>query len=207
MFLRSIELRHVRSIERLRLSFLTEDGLPRPWTLILGDNGTGKSTIARYIGNDAGMGVISSDVVRKRLAGARPTERHYDDFEGGIYTPEFSARTYAEQLRLAKEEAERAAREAADKARREAEERARTEAEERARREAEERARREAEEIARREAEERARREAEEAARREAEEQARRDAEVQARREAEERAQAERHIEQRRARVQRVERG
>ena len=49
MFLRSIELRHVRSIERLRLSFLTEDGLPRPWTLILGDNGAGKSTILRSI--------------------------------------------------------------------------------------------------------------------------------------------------------------
>ena len=52
MFLRSIELRHVRSIERLRLSFLTEDGLPRPWTLILGDNGAGKSTILRILSGE-----------------------------------------------------------------------------------------------------------------------------------------------------------
>lgn len=89
-----------RGYFNLAFRYIQRPGRPR---LILcgGLIGTGKSTIARYIANDAGMGVISSDVVRKRLAGARPTERHYDDFEGGIYTPEFSARTYAEQLRLA----------------------------------------------------------------------------------------------------------
>ena len=46
--------------------------------------------------------MLSSDVIRKQLAGI-PTgdRRHYDDFEGGIYSSEFTARTYAELFRRA----------------------------------------------------------------------------------------------------------
>lgn len=78
---------------------------PSPPRLVIccGLIGSGKSTIARYTANDAGMGVVATDVVRKRLAGARPTERHYAEFGGGIYTPEFSTRTYQEQLRLSRQ--------------------------------------------------------------------------------------------------------
>lgn len=74
---------------------------PSPPRLVIcgGMIGTGKSTVARYLANDAGMGLIATDAVRKQLAGARPTERHYDAFESGIYTPEFSARTYQEVFR------------------------------------------------------------------------------------------------------------
>lgn len=72
----------------------------RPRLIICGGMiGTGKSTIARAIANDAGMGLVATDAVRKQLAGARPTERHYDEYESGLYTPEFTARTYQEQLR------------------------------------------------------------------------------------------------------------
>jgi len=65
--------------------------------------GSGKSTIARHLATDSGMALVSSDVVRKRLAGVAPTERHYDGFGQGMYTPEFSERTYAEVFRLARQ--------------------------------------------------------------------------------------------------------
>ena len=65
--------------------------------------GTGKSTIARYVAADAGMAVVSSDVVRKRLAGVPATERHFEAFGTGFYAPEFSQRTYGELLRLARQ--------------------------------------------------------------------------------------------------------
>jgi len=54
---------------------------------------TGKSTIARALG-ERGFEVISSDVVRKELAGIAPTERRLEGFQGGIYSPDFTERTY-----------------------------------------------------------------------------------------------------------------
>lgn len=65
--------------------------------------GSGKSTIARHLAADCGMALIASDLVRKRLAGVAPTEHHYDDFGQGLYTPEFSDRTYLEVNRLARQ--------------------------------------------------------------------------------------------------------
>lgn len=49
MFLKRISLRNVRSIERLDLSFETDDAVARKWTLVLGENGAGKSSILRSI--------------------------------------------------------------------------------------------------------------------------------------------------------------
>ncbi|MBM2826439.1 MAG: hypothetical protein HW403_503, partial [Dehalococcoidia bacterium] len=63
--------------------------------------GAGKTTVAQAIGAEAGFVVISSDVVRKRLAGIPPTSHRYEDFDSGIYTQEFSERTYNEMFRLA----------------------------------------------------------------------------------------------------------
>ena len=48
MFLRSVTLKQVRSIEHVELTF-GDDSHPRPWTVILGQNGCGKSTILRSI--------------------------------------------------------------------------------------------------------------------------------------------------------------
>jgi len=50
MFLRKIELEDVRGIRHLELPLTREDGKVRKWTLILGQNGTDKSTILRAIG-------------------------------------------------------------------------------------------------------------------------------------------------------------
>jgi len=59
---------------------------------------TGKSTVARALGQGGGFDVISSDIVRKELAGLAPTERRLEGFQAGIYAPDFTRRTYQELL-------------------------------------------------------------------------------------------------------------
>lgn len=59
-----------------------------------GLTGSGKSTLARALGSRMGMVIISSDIVRKNLAGAAPTRHFYDALDTGIYSPEFSRLTY-----------------------------------------------------------------------------------------------------------------
>jgi energy-coupling factor transporter ATP-binding protein EcfA2 len=49
MFLRKIELEDVRGFRRASLSFTDSLGEVRPWTLLLGVNGVGKSTLLRAI--------------------------------------------------------------------------------------------------------------------------------------------------------------
>ncbi|MGA9822826.1 MAG: AAA family ATPase, partial [Desulfobaccales bacterium] len=69
--------------------------------VIFGLMGAGKSTLARALGQARGWPVIESDRVRKALAGLAPGDRAETDFGQGIYAEDFSARTYAEMLRLA----------------------------------------------------------------------------------------------------------
>ncbi len=63
-----------------------------------GVTGSGKSTLAAELARRSGLPVLSSDVVRKGLAGLEPTER------GGaeLYDEETTLRTYAELGRLAR---------------------------------------------------------------------------------------------------------
>ncbi|MBI1786219.1 MAG: AAA family ATPase [Acidobacteria bacterium] len=49
MFLRRFALTHAGCIERLEIDFRKADKTPRKWTLILGENGAGKSTILRAL--------------------------------------------------------------------------------------------------------------------------------------------------------------
>lgn len=49
MYLRRLVLENVRSIKYLDLPFSTEDDETRKWTFVLGENGTGKSTVLRSI--------------------------------------------------------------------------------------------------------------------------------------------------------------
>jgi aminoglycoside phosphotransferase family enzyme/predicted kinase len=71
--------------------------------LVAGLPGTGKSSLARELGNRAGFTLIRSDVVRKELAGrsdqAPSPSRPGED----IYTAEWNDRTYTECLRRAEE--------------------------------------------------------------------------------------------------------
>jgi predicted kinase len=69
--------------------------------VIFGLMATGKTTLARALGESLGWPVIHSDAVRKFLAGLKPTTRAPHKFGQGIYSEDFSRRTYTEMLRLA----------------------------------------------------------------------------------------------------------
>jgi hypothetical protein len=64
---------------------------------------TGKTVIAQALAQRIGAALISSDMVRKELAGIPATEHRFEEYEGGIYSPEFTLRTYQEVLHRAKE--------------------------------------------------------------------------------------------------------
>ncbi|MEE8347184.1 MAG: ATP-binding protein, partial [Dehalococcoidia bacterium] len=72
------------------------ESLP-PALLIItcGLTATGKSALVRRMTEATGIEAVTSDVVRKRLAGLAPSERRLEPFGGGIYSPEFTQRTYA----------------------------------------------------------------------------------------------------------------
>ena len=62
--------------------------------------GTGKSYLCQALAECSGWPLISSDVVRKQLAGFDATDR----LPANFYQPEFSTRTYSEMIRRACEE-------------------------------------------------------------------------------------------------------
>jgi aminoglycoside phosphotransferase family enzyme/predicted kinase len=66
--------------------------------LTTGLPGTGKSTIARGLASASGFCVIRTDEVRKELAGGSGAGAAFGE---GIYSPEWTERTYAECLRRA----------------------------------------------------------------------------------------------------------
>jgi len=71
----------------------------KPFLLITsGMVGTGKSTVAQALSRSLGFVVISSDVTRKKLAGISPTEHRFEEFRGGIYSEDFSRKTYEEMF-------------------------------------------------------------------------------------------------------------
>lgn len=79
--------------------------LPRPaLILVCGLTGAGKTTVAQELARRWGLAFISSDQVRKELAGIAATEHQYVPFGQGIYSPEFSQRTYQTMLQRATEE-------------------------------------------------------------------------------------------------------
>jgi hypothetical protein len=56
--------------------------------------GTGKTTLAQALAKRLGLVVISSDVTRKKLAGIPVNEHRFEEFGTGIYSSEFSRKTY-----------------------------------------------------------------------------------------------------------------
>lgn len=70
---------------------------------VTGLPGTGKSTLARGLAEKAGFAVVSTDPVRKELAGLSSDIPAPAPFGAGIYTREWDDRTYAECLRRAGE--------------------------------------------------------------------------------------------------------
>jgi uncharacterized protein len=84
------------------LAWAVAGGLPRPLLVVsMGLPATGKTTLARALAGQLGLVHLSSDVVRKELAGLRATEHRCEGFERGLYSRASSARTYAALRRRA----------------------------------------------------------------------------------------------------------
>jgi hypothetical protein len=67
---------------------------PTLW-VCMGLPASGKTTLAHALAGRLGLLHLSSDVVRKRMAGLRPTVHPVDGFERGLYSRSMSPRTYA----------------------------------------------------------------------------------------------------------------
>jgi predicted kinase len=68
---------------------------PAPTLFITsGLSGCGKSTVAEALSKRLGLVVLSSDVTRKKLANIDSMEHCFDCFESGIYSTEFTRKTY-----------------------------------------------------------------------------------------------------------------
>lgn len=78
--------------------------LPQPaLILVAGLTGTGKSTLAQELARRWDLDYISSDITRKELAGVPLEEHQYQDFARGIYSPDFSRRTYQAMMARAEQ--------------------------------------------------------------------------------------------------------
>lgn len=84
------------ALEASRRYFELAYSYARPPVLIImvGLVGTGKTTVANAIAQRLGAAVISTDVVRKTLAGIPLAEHRFDEMNTGIYSPAFSRKTY-----------------------------------------------------------------------------------------------------------------
>jgi predicted kinase len=79
---------------RLARSY-TRKAFSRPLlVLTCGLMGTGKTYIGQELARRWDMAYLSSDETRKRLAGIAATEHRYESYGRGIYSPEFTRRTY-----------------------------------------------------------------------------------------------------------------
>ena len=78
----------------------------RPRLLLVGGlPGTGKSTVNRGLRHRGWVDrVVDTDHVRKELAGVTPSDSAEDDFGAGIYTEEWTEKTYDECARRARTE-------------------------------------------------------------------------------------------------------
>jgi aminoglycoside phosphotransferase family enzyme/predicted kinase len=86
----------------LALGLLEPPGERPALVCVGGLPGTGKSTLARGLAERAGFTVIASDRVRKELAGVPAAAPAAAPYGAGIYTREWTERTYGECLRRAR---------------------------------------------------------------------------------------------------------
>ncbi len=81
-----------------------EEGLSQPVLLVFfGMIAAGKSYLASAWAKQHGVVYYNSDRVRKELAGLKATSGQKEEVDAGIYTPEFSRRTYDALIEHAEE--------------------------------------------------------------------------------------------------------
>ncbi|RMH80761.1 MAG: hypothetical protein D6674_02610 [Acidobacteria bacterium] len=71
--------------------------------VVMGLSGGGKSYIASILHEDFGFEWLRSDLIRKELAGLKPTQKLDLPYGEGIYSPQWTMRVYEEMLKRAKE--------------------------------------------------------------------------------------------------------
>lgn len=91
---REVAQRQARLLFTLAEHYATGPATP---TLLLvgGLMGVGKSTLARRLAHELGWALLSSDAMRKELAGVAPAQAQDTPFGQGIYNQEWTAKTYA----------------------------------------------------------------------------------------------------------------
>ena len=84
------------------LAYNYAGGSDRPSMVVLyGLMGSGKTNIARYLREQFGWHMISTDAVRKQISGVGENTRVYVPYNQGLYSPEMNKTTYAEVCRRA----------------------------------------------------------------------------------------------------------
>ncbi len=78
MYLRNLHIRNLRLIRDMRLSFVDGDGEPRKWTVLIGRNGTGKTSVLQAIAL-AAVGHLRANQLAGATAVSMPDRRHPDD--------------------------------------------------------------------------------------------------------------------------------
>lgn len=98
---REESLRIARSYFKLAESYICSEIRPVLF-ITVGLAGTGKSALASALADRIGAMVLSSDVIRKRIAGIPLSEHSFDDFQKGIYKKDFTEKTYEALFNKAK---------------------------------------------------------------------------------------------------------
>ena len=86
---------------RLARGLIIRDRLPLTLFITCGLSGSGKSFVASELSFQLGLEQFSSDLVRKQLAGVPPTDRCSGSYLDGIYSHDFTRKTYDRLRELA----------------------------------------------------------------------------------------------------------
>ncbi len=99
-----LERRAQRNLARhyFGLAYRYAGGIGRPpLVVVYGLMGTGKTSVASYLREGFGWHMLSTDGVRKQIAGVGEQTRVYVPYGEGLYSPEMNRRTYEEVGRRA----------------------------------------------------------------------------------------------------------
>ncbi|MFQ5586280.1 MAG: AAA family ATPase, partial [Thermodesulfobacteriota bacterium] len=93
------EVSRLHGMRYFHLADLYATGGFRPTVVVVcGFSGTGKTTVATVLAERLGIEPLSSDRIRKALAGIPPEEQRLDGFNEGIYAGAFTEKTYRELI-------------------------------------------------------------------------------------------------------------
>jgi aminoglycoside phosphotransferase family enzyme/predicted kinase len=103
-YITETERNHTAEVARSYFDLAWAYAHPRPLLFMtVGMVGSGKTTVSNALAKRLGMTVLSSDVIRKKLANIPLTEHRYDEVNSGIYSREFSRKTYSKLFSDARE--------------------------------------------------------------------------------------------------------